>query len=184
MPRGHHAANFVAINIDNLHALFGHRQLRQAEIRHVFHDRFHHARAVRTIDLKLHAGKLCLVFREHAGQDVNARGLIGGDHQFAARSRFQLVERVLRLTPHVHHLFGIVGEQLARGGERNAAAEALKQLAFQLVFQLADLGADRRLRAVTGLRGFRETLQPDDFQESVDLIEIHEGPLLPVARRY
>jgi hypothetical protein len=79
-------------------------------------------------------------------------------------------------------LGGVGGEDLAGGGERNAAAEALEKRGVELLFQLAHLGADGRLRAVAGLGGFREAFQPDDFEECVQLIEVHalRHPPLPI----
>ncbi len=76
----------------------------------------------------------------------------------------------------IEHALGILGENFAGGGQGNAAAKALKKLGFQLVFQLADLGADGGLRAVTRLRSLGETLQADDFEERVQLIKIHTLP--------
>ena len=38
---------------------------------------------------------------------------------------------------------------------------------------LPHLGADGRLRTVARLRGFGKTLQPDDFEKRVELVEIH-----------
>ena len=51
--------------------------------------------------------------------------------------------------------------------------------AVQLLLELAHLGADRRLRAVARLRGFRKTLQPNDLQERVELIEVHNAAGMP-----
>jgi hypothetical protein len=54
---------------------------------------------------------------------------------------------------------------------------------MQLLLELAHLRADRRLRAVARLGGFREALQPDDLQKCVELIEIHNtaAPVMRVA---
>ena len=41
------------------------------------------------------------------------------------------------------------------------------------MFQLADLRTDGRLRAIAGLGGLGETLQPDNFEKCVELIKIH-----------
>ena len=98
--------------------------------------------------------------------------------------RLQFGDRVLRAAAQVEHLFGVFGENLARGGERDAAAEALEERRSQFLFQLPYLRADRRLRAVTGLGGFGEALQPDDLQERMELIEIHNLPECPLTTRF
>src|ERR1035437_3044239 len=70
----------------------------------------------------------------------------------------------------------------ARFGSRislTTAAKPFEQVRTQFLFQLPHLRADGRLRPVTGLGGFRETLQPDDLQERVELIEIHNLPNPP-----
>src|SRR5579883_2014242 len=60
-------------------------------------------------------------------------------------------------------------------GRGDAAAEALEQLGVKILLQLADLGADGRLGAVHGPGGLRETLEPDNLQEGVELVEIHKA---------
>jgi len=94
---------------------------------------------------------------KHAGKHVDTSGFIGGDHELTAGRGFELVEGVLGLAPQVHHLLGILGEKLTGGGERNPAAEAFKELSFQLVFELSDLRADGGLRAVARLRSLRKS---------------------------
>src|SRR5262249_49400526 len=83
---------------------------------------------------------------------------------------------VLRAPPQIQQLFGVLGENAAGRGQRDAAAEAFEQLRAQFLLELAHLGADRRLRAIARLRGFRETLQPDDLEERVELVEVHKLP--------
>ena len=63
----------------------------------------------------------------------------------------------------------------------------------QFLFELPDLGADGRLRAVTRLRGLRKAFEANNFQKRVELIEIHgytptcrpdrDNVVLIVARR-
>ena len=91
-------------------------------------------------------------------------------------------KRILRLAANVEHPLGVFREDLSRGGERNTAAKAFKQLGFQFVFELADLRADGRLRAITGLRGLREALQADDFEKRVELVKIHTLTALVTGR--
>ena len=59
-----------------------------------------------------------------------------------------------------------------------------KRAVLQLLFELADLGADGRLGAVAGLRGFREAFQPHDFEERVELVKIHATPAAGTAPRH
>ncbi len=173
MIRPDHAAHLVAMHLDHLHAFLHHRKLRQSEVRHVFHDRLHHAASIGAVHLQLHTGKLTLVFRKHRRQNVDARRLVRRDHQFAARRGFQLVQRILCLPPHIEHPLCIFRENLARGCQRNTASETLKQFCFQFMFKLANLRADGGLRAIARLRGFREALQTDNFEKCVELIKIH-----------
>ncbi len=80
---------------------------------------------------------------------------------------------ILRAAAQVEHLRRVFGENLAGGGERDAAAEALEEFGAQFLLELPNLGADSGLRAEAGLRGLGEALQPHDLQECVELIEIH-----------
>jgi hypothetical protein len=185
MPRRHDQPDFVLVDVRHLQALLLDGQLREAEVGDVFHDRIHHARAVGTVHLKLHGGKQVLVLGEHLRQHVDAGGLVGGDHQFAARVALQLVDGVLGLAALVQHLGGVIGEDLAGGGQGDAAAEALEKRGVELLLELPYLRADGRLRAVARLGGFREAFQPDDFEERVQLVEVHalRPPVAPAARR-
>src|SRR5579859_2625356 len=181
---GRDHADLVAIDVRHLHPLFLDRQLRETEVRGVVHDGLHHARTVGAVYLQLHAGKLLLIFREDLRKNVNARGFVGRDDQFAARIALELVDLILRTAPQIEDLLGVTGKNLPRRGQRNAATEALEQLGFQLLLELPDLGADGRLRAVARLRGFGKTLQPNDLEERVELIKIHRpGVLFPLRQR-
>src|SRR5215471_7048597 len=173
--RGGDHADLVAINIGYLDALLLNRQLGETEVRSVLHDGFHHARAVGAVHLQLHARKLLLVFGENLRQNVNTSSFVCRDNQLTPRIALELVDLILRAAPQTENLLSITGEDFSSSGQRNTAAEPLEQLGFQFLLQLADLGADRRLRAVARLRGFRKTLQPDDLEERVELIKIHSA---------
>jgi hypothetical protein len=124
----------------------------------------------------LHRRELRLELREDSRQDVNAGGLVSGDHQFSARIDLQLRDVVLRPPPQIQHLLGILGEDAPGRGQGNAAPEPLEKVGPQFLFQLPHLCADGRLRPVTRLRRFGEALQLDDFEESAKLVEIHKTP--------
>ena len=183
MAGGHDQADFVAIKRHDLQALLVGRQLRHAEIGGVIHHRVDHARTVGAIQLQLHRREKLLVHRENFRQQVNARGFVGRDHQFAARIGFQLGDGVLRALAQLQNLLGVIGEDAAGGGQRDAAAEALEQFGAQFLFQLADLRADGRLRPVTGLRSLGEALQPNDLEKRMELIEIHKSRAVHPVRR-
>ncbi len=170
------------MHFDDLDALLEHRKLRKSEIGHVLHHRFHHPASVGAVHLQLHARKLGLVFGEDLGQHVNTGGFVGRDDEFPARRGLEFIQRILRLTPNVEHPLGIFREDLSRGSQRNTAAKALKQLGFQFVFELADLGADGWLRPITGLRGLREALKADDLEKRVELVKIHTLTALVTGR--
>ncbi len=75
----------------------------------------------------------------------------------------------------IQDLLGVFGEDLAGGGERDLGSQPVKERGIQLLLELANLRADRRLRAVTRLRRFGETLQADNFEKRVQLIQIHDA---------
>jgi hypothetical protein len=70
-------------------------------------------------------------------------------------------------------LGGVIRKDLACCGEGDTAAETLEEIGAELLLKLADLGADGGLGAETRLGGLGKTLQSNDFQESVELIEVH-----------
>jgi len=86
--------------------------------------------------------------------------------------------------PEMELSYGIFGENLTSRSEGNAAAKAFEEVGAQFLLQLPHLRTDGRLGTVTGLGGFGETLQPDNFQERVELIEIHNLPECPLTTRF
>ena len=175
MPGRNDETDLVAVHVDHLQPLFLHRQLGQSEIGDVLHHRLHHARPIGAVDQKLDRREQALVFGEDLRQDVDAGSFVGGDHQLSARVPIQLVDGILRTAAEVQHLLGVFAEDLARGGKRDAAAKPLEKRRPQLLLQLAHLGADGRLRKVAGLSGFGKALQPDDFEERMQLVKIHRA---------
>ena len=67
-----------------------------------------------------HIRKLLLEFREHARQHVDARSLICGNHQFAARRTFQLIDGILRTLTQFQNLLRVVRENTSRRREGNS----------------------------------------------------------------
>ena len=53
------------------------------------------------------------------------------------------------------------------GGQANPRSETFEEGSIHFLFELADLCANGGLRAKTRLRGFGETLQPDNFEKGM-----------------
>ncbi len=88
-----------------------------------------------------------MVFRENIGQHVQAGRFVGAQSQDAARSGGLVGHGAQRFAAHVHHAHGVFEQGLARGGQADRLAAAIEQLFAVFLLQLADLGADGRLRA-------------------------------------
>ncbi len=84
-----------------------------------------------------------------------------------------LVDGVLGLPAQSEDLLSEAAEDFAGGGEGDAAAKPVKEPRVELLLELPDLRADGRLGSITGLCRFRETLQTDNLDKSVQLIEVH-----------
>src|SRR5262249_41494179 len=149
-------------------------------IRKVVHDRVDDMRAVRAIDQKLDVGKALLVFGEDLRENVNAGGFVGGDDQLAARDSFELVDCVLSAPAQIENLLALAGEDASGRGESDLGAETFEERRVQLLFELADLGADGRLGAIARLRCLREAFEAHDLEKGVQLVEVHStGTLSP-----
>ena len=159
--------------LDRLDSALGDGQLGDAEIGHVLEQRLDDSRPIASLHQQLNIGELPLELGENLGQNVDAGGLVGRDHQLPARRTLQFADGVLRLAPQAQDLLGVLAEDLPRSSERDAAAEALKERRIEFLLQLPHLGADGRLGAVAGLRRLREALQPNDLKKRVELVEIH-----------
>ena len=105
------------------------------------------------------------VLGEDVGQHVQAGGLIGADHQRAARTGALIGHGQQRLVPHLQQALG-VGEQHPAGGrEGHIFTGTIEQAVSVLLLQLADLGADRGLGAKNFLPGAGKTSQLGHFQK-------------------
>jgi hypothetical protein len=67
---------------------------------------------------------------------------------------------------------------VAGGCQRDLGTQTLKQRRIQFGFQLPHLRAYSGLRPKTRLRSLREALQADNFEERMELIQIHGEALL------
>jgi hypothetical protein len=78
----------------------------------------------------------------------------------------------------LQHPLGVDAQQVARGREGHFAFRALKEPFAQLVFQLHDLLAERRLGDMTLLGRAAEIFRAGDGEEVAQLMELHSWCLL------
>ena len=102
------------------------RQLREAEIGQIIHHRLDHVPAVTAVHHQLDVGEELLEFGEDGWQDVDAGGLVGGDHEFPARHAVEFVDRILGPAAQIEDLFGILAQDFARRGQFDARPQALE----------------------------------------------------------
>lgn len=171
---GDNDPDLIGVDLDDLTLLGVDGQLGDAEIGKVVLNGLEHARAVAAIDVELDVGKLLFVFAEDFGKDVDAGGFVGGDDELTTGNAFEFLNGFLRAATEIEDLLGVLGEDLASGSESDAGTETLEKVSVEFLLQLTDLGADCGLRTKTRLCGFGKTLEPDNFEERVKLIQIHE----------
>jgi hypothetical protein len=165
--------DFVGMDFYSLELFFLNRELRYSEIGLIIQNCLHDASSVGAINQQLHIGELLFELGKNARQDVYASGFISRDDQFTPGDTLKLINHVLSPAAQGENLFGVLSEDSTRNGQRDPGSETLEKSGIQLLFELSNLGANRRLRAIARLRGLRETLQPHNLQERVELIQIH-----------
>ena len=106
-------------------------------------------------------------------QQVQARQLVGGDHELPAPQIPHVVQRRQRLSAEVHQAFRVLEQDLARIGEHAAPARAIEERLADLVLELADDLADRGLGAVERLGRLGEAALADDGDKRFELEEFH-----------
>src|SRR5579875_299733 len=125
------------------------------------------------VDTDLHGGISPAVFRENIGQHIQAGGLVGAHGERAARRGGLIGNGTKRLIPQREQPVRVFEQRLASHRKPNGFANAIEKLLSVFLFELADLGADSRLRAVEFLSGAREAALLRDFQESYEVVKVH-----------
>ncbi len=159
----------------NLQAGRLHRQAEDAHIERTVFQFFDDLISEIAIDADLHIGKTAAIFGENFGQNIKAGGFVGPDKQRSARRMPVIGDRDQGFVAQLFHAQGIVVEDLAGGSQLHGLARAIEQAVAILLLQLANLGADRRLRTENFFSGAREAALPGDLEECNELIEIHVG---------
>ena len=109
------------------------------------------------INTDLNAGIQMAVLGENVRQDIEASGFIGADDKRSARTGALIRYGKQRLIAHLQQAFGVSEQHSACGCEGYVFTGTIQQPVAVLLFQLADLGADRGLRAKDLLPGTRKT---------------------------
>ena len=113
------------------------------------------------------------VFPEHLGQHIQAGRLVGANPQCAPWGTAVVGYCDQRFVTQVLHALRVFEKHLPSRGQFYCLARAIEQTVAILLLQLADLGADCRLRAEYLFSSTREAALPGNFQERDELIEIH-----------
>jgi hypothetical protein len=154
MACGRNQPDLVGVNLHDLQLLLLHRQLGKSEISEVIQDSADDAGAIRPIYMQLNVGELLLILRKDRGQDVDTSGLIRRDYEFAARDALEFVDYFLRTAAKLKNLFSVFAENLPCRSQRDPRSQAFEESAVELLLELPDLSADRRLGSIASLRSF------------------------------
>ena len=109
----------------------------------------------------------------------DARKKIGADHRRQTDVDLPFLQlhhvgQVSRQAPHrSHDVLRLKQDGLSGVGQLDAFAQPLEQLDLQLVLQIFDHPADRRLGDKQVLGGFRKTFGPGDLQKILQIPDLH-----------
>jgi len=98
---------------------------------------------------------------------VEAGALICSYHNFAAGHAFGFGDLIEDDLAALERLLGILEEEFAGSGERDAASRAVEQASAYFFFEGANLGGDGGLRAKTLLRCAGEAGEARYFEEDL-----------------
>ena len=122
-----------------------------------------------------------VLLREHAdrgGGEGDHRGLEGGHPQQPARLPLCEGELGLRRLQQPQHLLGAASQLHPGVREHHPPAHLLEQGDLRLPFQLRELLGDRRRRHRMGARDRRHRLQPAQFVQQEQTVQVQHGDLL------
>ena len=119
-------------------------------------------------------GKRAQALREEVRRDGGQHP----EHDPSAHQAAELAHAVARQFHLLQHPLGVDPQQVARGREGHFAFRALKEPFAQLVFQLHDLLAERRLGDMTLLGRAAEIFRAGDGEEVAQLMQLHSWSLL------
>jgi len=106
------------------------------------------------------------------------QGADQGERDRAAGAGLQIAHRIVAVLEGGQRRLGMGQEGAAGLGQAGAAAHALEQRGAELVLELVDAAADRRLRAVQPLPGAREAAGLGNGEEGADLVDVHGSGIL------
>src|SRR5579872_668525 len=113
------------------------------------------------------------VLGEDLGQNIETSRLVGADAQGSPRSTAMIGHGRERFVAQVLQSLRVFIENLPGRSELDCLAGAVEQAVSVLLFQLTNLGADRRLRSKNLLARTRETALTGNFQKRDELIKVH-----------
>ena len=171
--RAHHQHQLVAENRLDLQARRLDGQGQNADLDRPVLQLFHDLVAEISIDADLHRRIAPAVFPENLRQNIQAGGLVGAHAQRAAGRAAVVRHRHQRFFAQIFQPLGIFVKNLAGRSQLYRLAGAVEQAVAILLLQLADLRADRRLRAENLLPRTGKTALSGHFQKRNELIEVH-----------
>jgi len=104
---------------------------------------------------------------------VQASAFVGSDDDFSAGHALGLGDFGEDGLAVLDGFLGILEEQLAGSGERDAASRAVEEARADFFFERANLGGNGGLSAKTLLRRAREAGEARYFEKDFQLIEVH-----------
>ncbi len=108
---------------------------------------------------------------QQRGQQVNARRGAGAESHPPADGIALAGQRRSRRLELREGALAMRQQDLAGRGREGAFADALDQRQTEILFELADVQADRRLAQAQRLAGARETAVPGDFAQRPEMRE-------------
>jgi hypothetical protein len=109
-------------------------------------------------------------------QKIQAGQFVGRHDQLPAAQMPHIVDGRERRVLHVEETFGMPQQYLSGVGEHTSAARSIEERMADLIFEPLNDLADRRLRPVEHLGGFRKAAFAHDRDECFEFEQIHRRP--------
>src|SRR6185369_10983534 len=158
------------------------RQCDDAEVHGTCQHGFQHLARFRTLHRDADIGITCLEFGKNLGKDMETSSFIGSDDDFSAGNVGTVGKVGDHFASSIERILDILQKDTSCVGECDAASASIEQAGSDFVLNGADLRTDCRLCTETPLCRTRKALVARYFEESLEVIEIHEWFSVPSFR--
>ena len=176
MPGRRDQDQVVGVDHHGLEAVEHGFVLHEADIDFPIHDLSRNFLQASAIDADLDLRKLTEIAAQRSGQEIDGRGLIGGDGEVPRVQIVQPADVANRVVAELQHLACVVDKRMASFGQRQVGHVAGEQRHADRFLELLHALTDRRLCAMNPFGRAREASLFGNGEKVLQLQQVHTSP--------